>query len=769
MIGKRCRAQFVTQGHALRRVQRKRRSMSNQDNDKPMDSVTILPADSIGRHFVPNEYLPPGKDEYYLRNEQVSHDTDYWRQLRSHEVEHLVKNGNYADNWDDIWVTEDFDPSTIRNNEFFGLVRIGCLQNIVLEHHDLHVPSGITNSMIVACDLGDSVAIHNVRYLAHYIIGNRCILLNIDEMHTTNYAKFGNGIVKEGEPEDVRVWLDLMNEAGSRQVLLYDGMITADAYLWAKYRDDTVLQSSLKDMTQEKFDSRRGYYGTVGDQCVIKNSRIIKDVKIGSHCYIKGTNKLKNLTINSTQASPTQIGEGVEMVNGIVGLGCHVFYGCKAVRFVMGNNTHLKYGARLLNSFLGDNSTVSCCEILNNLIFPAHEQHHNNSFLIAACVMGQSNVAAGATIGSNHNSRANDNEIQAGRGFWPGLCTSVKHSCRFASFILLAKADYHAEMDIPLPFALVNNNSTLDQLEVLPAYWWLYNMYALARNTWKFPQRDKRKKKAQNIEFDSLAPDTVEEIFQARFLLERWVGQAVLRARGQNPQAFPDEKLIRLGQDALNAPAEECTCLEVLGENVEKSKRKVVVLKAYDGYRAYAQMLHYYAVKNLLDYMATHEQATLSSMVEKLAGERRRQWVNLGGQLMPQAEVRQLRADIRSGSLDSWDAIHSRYDSLWYSYTLEKQKHAFATLCDLLGRTRLDAPAWHAALDEGICLQEGIRDRAYASRQKDFDNPFRQATYRNMEEMEAAVGTLEDNGFVQELQRETEMFIQRVEQVKERG
>jgi len=82
-------------------------------------------------------------------------------------------------------------------------------------------------------------------------------------------------------------------------------------------------------------------------------------------------------------------------------------------------NSNLKYGARLINSFLGDNSTISCCEVLNNLIFPAHEQHHNNSFLIASVIMGQSNIAAGATIGSNHNSRANDNEIQAGRGFWP--------------------------------------------------------------------------------------------------------------------------------------------------------------------------------------------------------------------------------------------------------------------------------------------------------------------------------------------------------------
>ncbi|MHC5017917.1 MAG: DUF4954 family protein [Planctomycetota bacterium] len=240
------------------------------------------------------------------------------------------------------------------------------------------------------------------------------ILTDIDEMHTTHYAKFGNGILKDGEDEEIRIWLDIMNETGSRQVLPFDGIIPADAYLWAKYRDDEALQHRLKEITQNNSDSRHGFYGTIGDQCVIKSCRIIKDVKVGSCAYIKGANKLKNLTINSDSEEPTQIGEGVELVNGIIGYGCHLFYGCKAVRF-----------------------TISCCEVLNNLIFPAHEQHHNNSFLIASVVMGQSNLAAGVTVGSNHNSRANDNEIQAGRGFWPGLCTSVKHSCRFASFVLL--------------------------------------------------------------------------------------------------------------------------------------------------------------------------------------------------------------------------------------------------------------------------------------------------------------------------------------------
>ena len=733
-----------------------------------MDNVLILPEGSIGHNFIPAEYIPKGQNEYYLRDSQLAKPADKWQQLQNHEIELLVKNGNASDNWENILVTDEFNPRQIKNTEFFGLVRIGKVRNISLEHHDLQMPTGITNSRIVACDIGDDVAIHNVRYLAHYIIGNRCMLLDIDEMHTTNHAKFGNGIIKDGESEDLRIWLDLANEAGSRQVIPFDGMIPADAYIWAKYRDDSALQEKLKEITQNTFDSRRGFYGTVDNQCVIKSCRILKDAKIGPHCYIKGANKLKNLTINSSQAEPTQIGEGVEMVNGIIGLGCHIFYGCKAVRFILGNNSNLKYGARLLNSFMGDNSTVSCCEMLNNLIFPAHEQHHNNSFLIASLVMGQSNLAAGATIGSNHNSRANDNEIQAGRGFWPGLCTSVKHSCRFASFVLIAKGDYPAELDIPLPFTLLNNNTSKDQLEVIPAFWWLYNMYALARNTWKFQTRDTRKNKLQNIEFDSLAPDTVEEIINARYLLELWTAKAELRQKTVSTEKNENE-LAKIGRQLLAQSQDKTANLQVLGENMEKSGRKVVILNVYKAYHAYGQMLHYYALKNITEYMKANPEATFASMSKALAGERRQHWVNLGGQLVSAEDTDQIRADIRSGKLDSWKDIHHRYDTLWDSYNQAKQRHAFATLCEILGNNSIAGEEWFAALDKAVEIQELVRDQVYITRKKDFDNPYRHTTYRNTEEMTAAIGTIEDNSFVKLLRTETETFRKTVEEIKNRG
>ena len=731
-----------------------------------MNDTQVLPAGSLGRNFIDGPHVPDGCDEYYLRNQQSDRDPSAWRGLQAEEIETLVKNGNACDNWDDILVTDEFDAAHVRNCEFHGLVRIGRLEHVYLRHHDLTVPVGLTNSRIISCDLGDNVAVHNVDYLAYYIIGNRVILANIDEMCCTNHAKFGNGIVKEGEEEDVRVWLDLVNEAGGRSVMPFDGMIAADATLWARFPDDKELAARLGEITQRAFDPRRGFYGTVGDECVIKNSRTIKDVRIGPCVYAKGANKLKNLTINSSPDAPSQIGEGVELVNGIIGRGCHIFYGCKAVRFVLGENSNLKYGARLIHSYLGANSTVSCCEILNNLIFPAHEQHHNNSFLIASMVMGQSNIAACATIGSNHNSRAPDGEIHAGRGFWPGLCVSLKHNSRFASFCLVAKGDYPAELNVPLPFCLVSQDEAAGRLRLMPAYWWIYNMYALARNTWKFGRRDKRGLKVQNIEFDSLAPDTAEEMLAGRRLLEIWTARA---AEGEAAADLDDDALADRGRDLLTGSADAAADLEVRADGVENADRPTVVLKVREGYQAYGRMLLYYAVKNLMDWMDAHADADFAAMADALDGPRETRWMNLGGQLMRRSDVDALRDRIRSGDLDAWTDIHAAYDELWAAYPEAKQRHAFATLRDLLGRETLTAEAWADALDRAAEVQQEIADQVYATRKKDFDDPFRRMVYETDEEMAAVIGTIEDNSFVKETREATEAFTERAAAIRERG
>ncbi|MDR2607375.1 MAG: DUF4954 family protein [Treponema sp.] len=748
-----------------------------------MNEIHILPPERYGYDFIPPEYLPPGKDQYWRRNEQQEK-KEGWRRLKPHETEILMRNGNYCPDWGDFFVSDPFEPALIRDSFFFGRIRLGALRDVLLKHHDFCVPAGIRNSRIISCDIGDDTVIQDCSYISHYIIGDTCILSRIDEMQCTNHAKFGNGVIKDGEDEDVRISIDVMNEAGGRPILPFRDMIPADAFLWAGYRDDRAMSSRLAAITQAQYGGYRGSYGTVGSGTVIKSCRIIKDCEIGKGAYIKGANKLKNVSILSSEEECTQIGEGVEMVNGIVGYGSHAFYGSKAVRFVMGRHSNLKYGARLIHSVLGDNSTVSCCEMLNNLVFPVHEQHHNNSFLIASCIQGLSNIAAGATIGSNHNSRANDGEIRAGRGFWPGLSVTLKHSSRFASFVLIAKGDYPYEMNISLPFSLLNNNANLNRLELMPAYFWMYNLYALERNSWKSRMRDRRRVKRQHIEMDYLAPDTAEEIISALTLLETWMRKAGIDP-SKNENAFSPSANKKTGGEGRSlAPAESIDMedpeYEVLSESVsggdnpipasglERHQRGTVILKPRGARAAYLEMLRFYAIKTLAAALDGNSAFSWQGFCDYLEQKypdseiseqgRVREWINMGGQIVPAFRVDRLRKDIREGRIERWDEIHAVYGEWQKNYNADRARHAWAVLKLLRGENSISVEAFKRELGIAAEIKNRIVLEVYETRAKDFFDPYRLITYRNREEMDAVVGKPEDNSFVKAAEKEAVEF-----------
>lgn len=688
-------------------------------------------------------------DPYYFRKKQAP--ARRYRALTGQEVEILEKNGNVSEDWTRVLVFSPFDPKLVRNCEFRGLVRLGNLQAGYLEHNELCLPIGLWNASLTDCDIGNDVVVRNVSHMSRMIVGDRSILFNLDEVICTPHAKFGAGIVKEGEPESVRVWIEVCNENGGRRILAFPGILPADAYLWSRFRGDARLMRSFAKFTEQTADRRQGQYGVIGEQCIIKDSRIIKDAWIGPHCYVKGANKLKNISLLSSEKEATQIGEGVELVNGIVGHGSRIFYGAKAVRFVTGRNVQLKYGARLINSFVGDNSTISCCEILNSLIFPFHEQHHNSSFLVAGTVMGQSNVAANATIGSNHNSRSPDGEIFAGRGFWAGLSSSFKFDSRFGSFVLAAQGDYPFEIHVPFPFSLVSNDPSQSQLSIMPGYWFLYNMYAIARNEWKFEQRDKRVLKEQKIETKPFAPDTAEEMLAAMKMLERHMGKA---AAGKDIADF------LATADAARSIG------DIHIEGLCKTARPCRILKPVEGYRAYRQMVLYYAVRCIVEELQNlpdrERKLTRLAKATRPLGESR--WWNLGGQIVLDSDVQRILRDIKTGRIRNWKSLHARYDRLWKEYPKQKLRHALGCIERLEGTplSTISAVKWKSILLAGANAQKTIAHETRQSRKKDFENPFRRQSYETMREMEAVLGTVEGNSFIQQLDRFTQKFCRAV-------
>lgn len=684
-----------------------------------MNIIQKHPVNNLGYNFIEKKYIPKGKDEYHLRNLQNRNGIVY-RKLTAQEIEVLVRNRNTSDDWNNIFVSKSFSPELVKNCKFFGIVKIGKLEPFYLEFHNLRMAVGLYNSTIISCDFGNNVCIDNVNYLSHYIIGNEVMIANVNELATTDNAKFGNGIIKEGEEEKVRTWMEVCNENGGRSILPFNGMLPGDAYLWSKYRDDETLLAKFKEFTEKRFDKQRGYYGKIGDRTVIKNCKIIKDVWVGTDAYFKGANKLKNLTVNSDENRTSQIGEGCELVNGIVGFGCRIFYGAKAVRFIMASHCQLKYGARLINSYLGNNSTISCCEVLNSLIFPAHEQHHNNSFLCAAVIMGQSNMAAGATIGSNHNSRAADGEIVAGRGFWPGLCVSLKHNSKFASFSIIAKGDFPAELNIPVAFSLISNDVSNDHLNVMPAYWFMYNMYALARNAQKYIDRDRRTEKIQHIEYHYLAPDTVNEIFDSINILET----------------------LKPGEDGV---------AEITGW--ENTNRITKILKVPQSLIVFKELIRYYGTMELLMHIQKNKFLNFDELKKTLSAKiQRSQWLNIGGQLIQKEEVEKLKRNIKSGKVKGWDELHNFYRQQGVTYNADKLSHGYTSLLEILNITpKQFTPAlFKQLLQQALDTKEWMCKGIFNSRAKDYSNPFKKMVYDTNEEMNKVIGRLEDNSFIQQ-------------------
>lgn len=695
------------------------------------------------------------------------------RHLTAAEIEVLEKNLNHNDDptWNNFYVddSEDgFDPSLIHLSFFSGFIVLGKVQKLILKYNDLRLGCGIRRSKLSNVVTGDLCVIRNVFYLDNYRLGDRVILFNINEMSCTNHAKFGNGILKKGEPEEHRIWIGVANENEGRKILPFESMIPADAYLWSHYRDDPELLKRFVELTEFGVSHELDTYGIVENDAVIKNVSIIKDAKIGQAAYIKGAFKLKNITVLSSEEETSQIGEGVEMVNGIMGYGCKVFYQAIAVRFILGRNCQVKYGARVLNSVLGDNSTVSCCEILNNLIYPFHEQHHNSSFLIATTVMGQSNIAAGATIGSNHNSRSPDGEIFAKRGFWPGLCSDFKHNSRFASFVLVSKGSYQFELDIPYPFALVvpgNNGSP--KISIIPAWWFMYDMFAITRNKDKFLKRDKRVKKVQFIETDPLAPDTMQEIMSA---LERIIGLTAGYLISNDNEYMEGkttaEEQYQAAKDFLHQNAEADFTLE---DAICQKRHGAVICKPVQAYKMYRKIVKYFATRTLMEFCQALNQEVLTP---DLVGRIRKlplytEWENVGGQIIPSDKVRELFTAIKNGTVNTWDAVHQFYKLCECSYDQYKVRYALYLLEQLYSRPieEFSVDLYRNITDDVSIVAYDIYNASLKSREKDYTDYYRNMVYRSEAEMDEVIGPLEDNSFLRKLRADTAEFTTKIREI----
>ena len=346
--------------------------------------------------------------------------------------------------------------------------------------------------------------------------------------------------------------------------------------------------------------------------------------------------------------------------------------------------------------------------------------------------MGQSNIAAGATIGSNHNSRSADGEIIAGRGFWPGLCVSLKHNSKFATFTILAKSDYPAELNIPIPFCLVRNDVANDRLVVMPGYWFMYNMYALSRNTWKYVDRDRRTEKIQTIEYDYLAPDTINEVFSAIKIMSK---------------LSPDEEGY------------------YYSDGFENSNRKVEITKLPEALKLFTDLIIFYGAIQLLEHTKANNFTSFDEIKKSITTKiTRSEWINVGGQLMKTTDVEKIKQQIKSGKVQSWQQVHVMYKKIGAEYAAAKLEHAYTSLLEILNITskQFTPEVFKTVLQNAVSIKEWMCKGIYNSREKDYTNPFRKMVYDTKKEMEKVIGKIEDNTFIQQQLGELDSFKKKV-------
>jgi hypothetical protein len=295
-------------------------------------------------------------------------------------------------------------------------------------------------------------------------------------------------------------------------------------------------------------------------------------------------------------------------------------------------------------------------------------------------------------------------------------------------------------------------------------------MYALARNAWKYGARDKRIRKEQLIEFDYLAPDTVEEIFHGLALLERWTGKAALREAGEAVEEPAERQLRAEGRRLLVELPDEAARLVVFAEQVEAGRRPVLVLKQAAAYATYREMVSFYGVKTLMDYALDHG-LPFAELVEHMGIEPRGGWVNVGGQLLRKSDVEAIKGAVIARDIGSWEELHSEYRRLGELYPVLKARHAFASLLDIEEmEVEAFSPArWQSLLSAAESTMRRINGLTRESRQKDYTSHFRKVVYDSQEEMHAVVGTIEGDAFIARIGRESEEFSRRIERVRALG
>jgi len=442
--------------------------------------------------------------------------SDAVRPLTSDERKELIAGGNRSFQWEGILVTDDFIPDFIQGNTFSGTVILGRMSGGPVQCEEgISFPCGIYNSVIADSEIGEGCLILRAGFVSNYVIRNGAVIREVQTLCAGSQCTFGNGL-------DIAVG----NETGGREIMSFAELTIGLASDVATRRSDAQFLDEYRGAASRYREACTVSFGVVERGAVLRDTVRVQDTYIGPGTVIDGAQLVKNCTLLGSIEEPVCIGHGAIVTDSCLQWGCDVTSMAIVDRSVLTEHSHVERHGKVTSSVIGPNTGIAEGEVTSSLVGPFVGFHHQALLIAAIWPEGKGNVGYGANVGSNHTSKAPDQEIFCGEGVFFGLGTSVKFPADYtdAPYSIISTAVSTLPQRVEFPFSLINKPSMVfgdvspHFNEIYPGWVLSGNIYAIRRNEKKFNTRNRARRSC--FKYDVFRPDIVEKMISARDRLE---------------------------------------------------------------------------------------------------------------------------------------------------------------------------------------------------------------------------------------------------------
>ncbi len=567
---------------------------------------------------------------------------DKLRSLSTEEIEQLTNQRCSCDDWSQVQVAEGFRAGTVVSTRFCGRIKLGVFDKHVSFFGGVKKPAGICNATLHNCTVGNNVYINQVKnYIANYIIEDDAVVDNIDILAVDGQSSFGNGTE-----------VAAVNEAGGREIPIYDKLSAHMAYMIAFYRHRPKVIEKLYVMIADYTASVTSSMGLVGEGARIVNCRIIKNVKVGPAAVLEAVNRLENGSINSCEEDPVYIGPGVFAEDFIICSGSKITDGAIVHKCFVGQSTELAKQYSAENSVFFANCGGFHGEACAIFAGPYTVTHHKSTLLIAG-LFSFLNAGSG-TNQSNHMYKLGPvHQGVVERGSKTASDSYMLWPAKVGAFTVVMGRHYRNSDTSDLPFSYLIEHE--DESVLVPGV----NLRSVGtvRDARKWPNRDKRKdpEKLDLINFKLLSPYTVQKMLNGRRILKN------LKSTSGEASDYFTYHSVKIINTSLNR-----------------------------GVRLYDIGIHKFLGNCLIQRLKDVQLENVGELRAKLSPKThigRGVWVDLAGLFAPDELVQKMLDEIETGAINTLEKVKDAFRDMYDHYPEYEWAWAAMVLGQELGKT----------------------------------------------------------------------------------